>query len=533
MISKIDKIIVLGGGSAGWMTAATLIRFFPKKEIVLIESPEIPIIGVGESTLGQINNWLAALGISDEDFMKACDASYKYAIKFVDFLDVNCEPFYYPFGRMCVEGTSNLGPMDWHLKKALYPETPVQDYARSFMPVMALVDRNRINKNLSGVFDNMRFDKDTAYHFNAVKFSSWLRDQYSIPKGVKHIQTIIKTATENETGIESIIDSNGNVHSADLFIDCTGFKSFLLGQTFKEKFIDYSDMLPNNKAWACQVPYVDIEKELQCFTNCTALGNGWVWNTPLFSRIGTGYVYSDRFVSDEAALDEFKSYLCSYKMSTARNKEQVDEYSFRNLSFRSGIHERTFVKNVCAIGLSAGFLEPLESNGLFTIHEFILKLVKTIGRGKISRWDKDVYNVTTRNQFENFAEFVGIHYALSQRTDTEYWRYNFNKNFDKDMLSLAKKKTTGYFDLANQYMFDWTFSTDYPAGTHFIATGMDYRPLDECRLTMAEWLHRRDYKNLIDQSNEIWKKKQCQWIAAAEASPTHYHYLKNTIYKDI
>jgi tryptophan halogenase len=350
---------------------------------------------------------------------------------------------------------------------------------------------------------------------------------------VKHIQTIIKTATENETGIESIIDSNGNVHSADLFIDCTGFKSFLLGQTFKEKFIDYSDMLPNNKAWACQVPYVDIEKELQCFTNCTALGNGWVWNTPLFSRIGTGYVYSDRFVSDEAALDEFKSYLCSYKMSTARNKEQVDEYSFRNLSFRSGIHERTFVKNVCAIGLSAGFLEPLESNGLFTIHEFILKLVKTIGRGKISRWDKDVYNVTTRNQFENFAEFVGIHYALSQRTDTEYWRYNFNKNFDKDMLSLAKKKTTGYFDLANQYMFDWTFSTDYPAGTHFIATGMDYRPLDECRLTMAEWLHRRDYKNLIDQSNEIWKKKQCQWIAAAEASPTHYHYLKNTIYKDI
>jgi tryptophan halogenase len=529
----IEKIIVLGGGSAGWMTAATLIKHFPNKEIILIESPNVPTIGVGESTLGGINNWLASLGIKDEDFMAACDATYKYAIKFTDFSDLDNEPFYYPFGKMFLEGTSNLGAMDWHIKKAMFPETSIQDYARCFMPAMALVDKNRINLNDTGVFDNFRFDKDTAYHFDAIKFAIWLREKFAIPRGVKHvISEIIEVKVDEEDGIEFLVSETGETFYADLYVDCTGFKSVLLGQALNEPFIHFDHVLPNNRAWACQLPYEDIELEMDTYTNCTALGNGWVWNTPTFTRIGTGYVYCDKYISSADALEEFKTYLGSNKMKIPRSKKEIEKLNFREIQFKSGIRNRTWVKNVCAIGLSAGFLEPLESTGLYTVHEFLLKLVKTIDSGKVSQWDKDVYNTATRNQFENFAQFVAIHYALSKRTDTKYWQDIFNKTFDQDMIDLKSDRKTGYYDLANQYMFDWTFSTEYPSGTHFIATGMNFKPIDKSRLDMMEWLHKRDYKTLVEQSIDIWEENKKRWNAVAESSPTHYHYLKNTIYKN-
>jgi tryptophan halogenase len=530
---SIKKIIILGGGSAGWMSAATLIKHFPNKEITVIESPNIPTVGVGESTLGGINNWLASLGIKDEDFMKACDATYKYAIKFTDFSDIDREPFYYPFGKMFLDGTSNLGAMDWHLKKALNPTLSVQDYARCFMPVMALVDKNRINLNETGVFDNFRFDRDTAYHFDAIKFATWLRTKYAMPRGVKHVLGEIKEVkVDDNEGIEYLKSESGEIFTADLYIDCTGFKSVLLEQALGEQFIHFDHSLPNNKAWVCPLPYVDIEKEMDTYTNCTALGNGWVWNIPTFARIGTGYVYCDKYISSDDALEEFKNYLSSKKMTIPRTKDQIEKLNFREISFKSGIHKRTWVKNVCAIGLSAGFLEPLESTGLYTVHEFLLKLVKTLDSDKVSQWDKDVYNTATRNQFENFSEFVALHYALSKRTDTKYWQDIFNKTFDQNMLDLKPTRTFGYYELANQYMFDWSFSTDYPAGTHFIATGMNFNPIDKSRIESIEWLHRRNYPSIVETSNATWESNKTRWNAVAESSPSHYHYLKNTIYKD-
>jgi tryptophan halogenase len=527
---KTNKILIVGGGSAGWMTAATLIKFYPKKDITLIESPTVPTIGVGESTLGHINNWLQALEIKDEEFMKASDATYKYSIRFVDFESIGCEPHHYPFGNVYLEGCSNLGVMDWHIKKAIYPETPLQDYARTFMPQMALVDKNKINTNSSGIFNTFRFDKDTAYHFDALKFAGWLKDSYAKPKGVKHIQDTVTNVNTDSNGVTSITTENSGDLTADLYIDCTGFKSMLLGEALEEPYEPYAHTLTNNKAWACQVPYIDIEKEMQCFTNCTALGNGWVWNTPVWSRLGTGYVYSDKYISSEDALEEFKNYLCSNKMLIPRTKEQVESYKFREVSFKSGIYKRTWVKNVCAIGLSAGFLEPLESNGLFSIHEFLLKMMSILQRGKVSQWDRDVYNTTTRNQFDNFAEFVGLHYALSHRDDTEYWKDISNKTFDQSMVNLEVSRKVGYFDLANQHMFDWTFAPR--GGIHFVATGLNFLPVDKMRVDIMEFLHKRDFKGMIDEINKVWERNKRMWDASADTSPTHYEYLKNTIYKE-
>ena len=158
MSYKFDNITIVGGGSSGWMTAATFIRFFPNKNITVIESPDYPIVGVGESTLGQINIWKDLLGIKDEDFMKDTDASYKLSIKFTDFYKKDSGGFHYPFGRIYHENDSSISPPnDWAMKKVFYPDTEVSDYTRTYFPVMPLIELNKINKNDTGVFDNFNF----------------------------------------------------------------------------------------------------------------------------------------------------------------------------------------------------------------------------------------------------------------------------------------------------------------------------------------------------------------------------------------
>jgi hypothetical protein len=353
------KIIILGGGSSGWMTAATLINQFPEKEITLIESPNSPILGVGESTLGTIKNWTELLQLDEKKFMKETDAIYKLSIKFTDFYKKG-ESFHYPFGRPHVEG-NRASLNDWWFKKFFKPDTPYSDYANCLFPNMALVNQNKFSDKAIPEI-NFNPKTDSAYHFDAVKFGMWLKNSYCIPKGVKHIEEEINNIKQNEHGIESI-----NNHKADLFIDCTGFKSLLLGETLKEPFESYSDLLINDSAWATRIPYKDKDTEMVPYTNCTAIENGWVWNIPLWSRIGTGYVYSSKFVDDDTALKQLKNHI------------KVEDAEFKKIKMRVGIHKRLWVKNVVAIGLSAGFIEPLESNGLFSVHEFLIKLIRSIG----------------------------------------------------------------------------------------------------------------------------------------------------------
>lgn len=287
---KSDKILIVGGGSAGWMTAATLIKAFPNKDITVLESPNHPTVGVGESTIGKVKQWTKFLEIDDKEFLKHTDGIIKYSIGFKNF-DGKDESFHYPFGEVVTKGTLT-GYNDWWMKKAFKPETSVSDYADCFSPVMQLVNQNK------GAMEFFGFEtsKDSAYHFDATKFGLWLKDHYCMPKGVKHILEDVKTIEQDEDGIVSL----NKTHKADLYIDCTGFKSMLLGGALKVPFQPIKN-LPNNKAWATKIPYVDKEKEMRPYTNCTALENGWSWDIPLWNRIGTGYVYSDKFVDDETA----------------------------------------------------------------------------------------------------------------------------------------------------------------------------------------------------------------------------------------
>jgi tryptophan halogenase len=522
MSKPINKIVIVGGGSAGWMTAATLIQRLDNREIVLIEDPNTPTVGVGESTLGFINEWMRLLGIKDTDFMRECNATYKMSISFTDFYKKGSGTFHYPFGGVDITGNT-YAKNDWYLKKFLHPETPISDYADNVYPIMSLVNANRMTSE--SILPGYNFHNDVAFHFDAAKFGVWLREKYAIPRGVKYIQGKVRHIPVNEDGVEKLILDSGEEITADLYIDCTGFRSIILGEALHEPFISYHDILPNNSAWAAQVPYIDKKKQIVPWTDCHAIENGWVWSIPLWSRMGMGYVYSDRYIDDAGALQEFKDHLNKYGMLK-------EDQHFHNIKFRAGIHNRIWVKNVAAIGLSAGFIEPLESNGLFSVHMFLVRLLRAIDRDKdehlVSEYDRNSYNWSCRTMFDGFSQFVALHYALSHRTDTEYWKDVGRRDYcdvDKSLQRGVSRNES--FISAFDYKYNTTrFGDD---GLNAIATGLNYFSTD------MHFIHAMNASNvnLAEEFDVITKRlnaKKELWDYIASKCPTTYDFLKERIY---
>lgn len=522
---NVNKIVIVGGGSAGWISAATLVKYYPEKDITVIESPNIPTIGVGESTLGAIRDWARALDLDEDDFMKFTDASYKMGIRFKDFYALKDGGYFHPFGRPYTrpfhsEGFDESDVLKlWHIKKSKDKDLPAQDYCKTFWPTIPLMEKGKFSDNSSGVFDNYLPKTTLAYHFDAVKFAIWLRDRYSKPRGVKHIQAEVVDIITNEDGIDYLLLDNGDKIYSDLFVDCTGFNSILLGGAMKEPFISYDDLLPNNKAWAVQVPYTDKEKELEPLTDCTALSNGWVWNVPLWSRIGTGYVYSDKYITKEEALEEFKAYLNSDQMKVYNPNRVTDDLKFRHIETKIGRYQRMFVKNVVAIGLSSGFIEPLESNGLLSAHRFLFFLITALERGSVSQLDRNIHNLSCNTMFDNFAEFVALHYLLTTRDDTPYWKDWKNKDINID----HNKLDSMFWEAATIKMFD---VKQRPGSLfHCIAAGMRFYNYT-AQWTIPSAVGQTVYESKLDEFNYKTNSLKEKWEKAAEESETLYEYLK-------
>jgi len=520
MSKQIKKIVIVGGGSAGWMTAATLIARLPGREIVLIESPNISTVGVGESTLGFINQWMNLLGIKDEQWMKHCDASYKLSIRFTDFYKKGAGSFHYPFGDLNVEGNHSQ-KNDWYFKKMFFPDTHVSDYASCIYPIMALVNQNKISEK-DNIVPGYTLKNDCAYHFNAVQFAQWLKNEYSIPKGVKNILAEVKDIKLNEDGIEYLQLDSGEEITADLFIDCTGFKAVLYDK-LKVPFVSMSDILPNNSAWATQAPYTDKKNQLVGYTDGHAIGNGWVWNIPLWSRIGTGYVYSDKYIDDEGALEEFKEHL---KEKNLYN----EELTYKKLKFRVGIYKKLWEKNVVPIGLSAGFIEPLESNGLFSVHMFLVRLLRVLDRvpdGYVSQIDKDGYTYECRKIFNGFSQFVALHYALSHRDDTEYWKDVGRREYSQDFYDPTIKHENSFINVFNSRFENYSFNN---SGINCVATGLNLFATDKHSLDSFNYneQHRKDW---LWAAHKLTEKRD-HWANLVKDEPYLIDYLKEKIYYD-
>ena len=384
------KIVIVGGGTAGWMTASTLIKAYPEWDITLYESPDVPSVGVGESTTQFFRIWTNFLGLVDEEWMPACDATYKCSVRFHNFHKENDVPWQYPFG---LPRSYICSPDEW-LYLGYQRGWGNDKFARDYWVAAEAVERGKIP------VDHPEFDKlSTGFHFDAVLFAEWLRDNYAKPRGVKHIRRNLKRKPK-----------------ADLVFDCTGFKSLYN----KSEWIDYSDYLPNNSAVVTRIGYQDKENQLKAVTDCTALSSGWVWNVPTYTRIGTGYNYCDKYISDEEAIVEFRNYLAD---NVETDVGVYTDKMFRKIKYRTGRKKEIWHDNVVSIGLSGGFIEPLESNGLLSVHEFLLNFCRVMAdRTHVTQFMKDTFNNHCNFSFDGFASFVGLHYALTQRNDSPYWR---------------------------------------------------------------------------------------------------------------
>lgn len=513
MAKKINDIVIVGGGSAGWMTASTIIKLIPDVNVTVIESANIPIVGVGESTVGGIRRWMRMIGVKDHEFIKATDASYKLAIKFNNFLEKG-NTWFYPFGDPYIE--ENIYERnDWFVKKSLYPNTPNYDMTDTYYPQMALVNQNKISINPK--IPKFKFFEDTAFHFDATKFGAYLKDYISVPSGVKHIIADVEKVNVADRVVQKLHLSTGAEITADLYIDCTGFKSLLMDKALNEPFVSYENILPNNRAWATRIPYIDKQKELNSVTECTAIDHGWVWNIPLWSRIGTGYVYSDKYISPEESLKEFKQYLTD-------KGQNVEELEFRDVKMRVGRHKNLWVNNVATIGLSAGFIEPLESTGLVTVYEFAINLCRSIRRKSYSQWDIDEYNKVSIDMFDYWAQFVSMHYALSHRNDNKYWQDITSKSYLNEVNneSLFHKAIT-------QKALDWNLPKD-GNGVLCLSAGMNWHPMDNILINGFN----------IDQETKIWFKncidnlnaRKQVWNNAVEDELSLHDFLYKNFYKN-
>lgn len=528
---QIKNVTIVGGGSSGWMTAAALVKNCPNLNITLVESPNIKTVGVGESTLGHINRFFYMLGLKDEDWMPACHATYKNSIRFTNFRENKGESFHYPFVKDFDWNDSHNGLSSWSELATMWPdEFPPESFSHMYAPSNTyLCDYNKQTDNKDGKLRHFNFNYDTAYHMNASLFGQFLKDKIAIPNGVKHILNEIVDHTKDEEGnISSITCKDGLVLTADLWIDCTGFRSQLLEQWMGSKFIPYSDILANDMAWATPIDYNDREKEMVNYTDCHALKNGWVWNTPLWSRIGKGYVFSSKFTTKEDAKEEFLEHIAKVHGQKHADKAR-DEMRF--VPIKHGKREKIWVKNVVGIGLSYGFIEPLESTGLLTTHENIIRLMDLLNRrnGYLTRMEIENFNFVADGTTDGFAGFVSAHYAFSMRTDTPYWRWATQEvHYQPNMMDKFSPRIDSYANIANfitDYKYDYT-----QQGLAFILAGMGARSVATPSIIEQYTKNANvsmDVLNLTKQKFYITKQIMKDYI---ETLPSNYQFMKDRIY---
>jgi tryptophan halogenase len=535
MYHNIKSITIVGGGSSGWMTAAAICKRLPNIKLTLIESPDIPVIGVGESTVGHINQFFSLLGLKDEEWMPACNATYKTSIKFIDFRENPKETphtFHYPFG-IFDETDKPRSLMDWFLYRAEHPELDPKNFAEFFHDSILMTDANKMTRNEDNKVRGFNFKSDTAYHMDAGAFGSYLRDAICLPAGMTHVLDVVTNIVKNENGsIKELTTKTSGTIAADLFIDCTGFKSLLLEQAMGVPFISFGDTLQNDRAVATTIPYIDKNKEMENYTSCTALEAGWVWNIPLWHRIGTGYVYSSKFATEEEAEAQFRKHLASNRM-VCPDANRAATAEVRHIKIKHGVHKHAWEKNVVGVGLANGFIEPLESTGLMLTHEAITKIIALLSMrdGRVTQFDVDLFNHAFNEQIWGFKHFISQHYALSMRNDTPYWKsISGDINFSPAMRETQPEMYNSYTDLAIRQYRTRAYGTNM-SGIIYIMAGMGYNVMDPALKSFLD----EKYQEIPGYETEVynrWLEHKNAVMQHIDTLPTHYEFLKKNIHKE-
>ncbi len=406
---KTKRVLIVGGGSAGWMTAAYLNAALNQDgenavDISLVESPDLPRIGVGEATIPNINHLLAVVGINEIDFMKRVDGTFKQSIRYVNWLDGQGDYYHHPFSRFRPTPIDSSA-QNWLMSDRSIPFTETV----SAQPIICELGLAPKSLGRSSFREPITY----AFHMNALKFADYLCE-ISTARGVAHFLDHVVDVEMTENGdIAAVHTRTGERLEADLFIDCSGFAALLIEKKLGVGWTDCSQWLLCDRATTMHVPYEHhYPGYVRPYTTATALSAGWVWEIPLQDKRSLGYVHSSAFQSDEDAEKEIRSF-------EGNHAESLDS---RIVHFKVGHREKAWAANCVAIGLAGSFIEPLESTGLY------LSDLAAIMLGAHFPYTDDMaplafrFNRIMANRFYEILDFINMHYCLTRRSDTEFWR---------------------------------------------------------------------------------------------------------------
>ena len=404
--ARVDRVVIVGGGTAGWMTAAGLSSMLGSTglEITLVESEAIGIVGVGEATLPHIRQFNETIGVDEAEFMAATSATFKLGIEFVDW-GRKGDSYIHPFGDFGMPNHGVAFHQYWRKFAGREGIGPLDDYS---LPVIAsrMGRFQPPSEDPRSVLSTFRY----AYQFDALQYAPFMR-RHAEARGVARIEgKVVSVEQDGENGdISSITLEDGRSVTGDLFIDCTGFFGLLMEQTLRAGYDSWTEWLPCDRAVA--VP-CESAGPLLPFTRATADKAGWRWRIPLQHRTGNGHVYSSAFTDDETARDAL--------IGNLEGKPLADP---RVLKFVTGKRRKLWHRNCLAIGLSGGFLEPLESTSIYLMQEGITKLLELFPAQTGYEVERDEYNRRMDLEFERIRDFLILHYHATERDDSEFWNH--------------------------------------------------------------------------------------------------------------
>jgi tryptophan halogenase len=405
MESNIRDIVIVGGGTAGWMAAGALAKNAAGQRITLIESEEIGTVGVGESTIPPIILFNQLLGIDEDEFVRETNATFKLGIEFVDWRRLG-HKYFHNFGLLGADLHTGIPFLHYWMRYMRSGGDPDQLRFSSESEAARRGKFGRVQRTPPGAQPNLHY----AFQFDASTYAAYLR-RYSERRGVVRKEGKIVNVRQNaETGfIEAVDMQDGSSIRGDFFIDSSGFRGLLIEQVYKAGFEDWSEWLPNDRAAA--VP-AERMAEPSPFTVARAREAGWQWRIPLQHRTGNGYVYSSSHISD----DEVATAL----LGSLEGKALADP---KVLRFKAGRRRKSWVKNCIALGLASGFLEPLESTSIHLVQAGITKFLDFFPHRECDPILIDRYNEEMAFQYETIRDFIIAHYKVTEREDTEFWKY--------------------------------------------------------------------------------------------------------------
>jgi tryptophan halogenase len=479
--SRLRSIVIVGGGSAGWMAAAALARAieFPIS-IQLIESDDIGTVGVGEATVPHLRSYNASLQIDEVDFVRAVQGTFKLGIQFVDWGSVGSS-YVHGFGTIGHEYRSLPFHQYWIKLRRQGKAHPLDEYSLNAAAAPA-------GKFMSGASDvpvgSPLAQVAYAYHFDAGLYARYLR-RYAEARGVRRIEgEVVDVRLKSAEGDDGFVDlltlKSGQTIGADLFIDCSGFRGLLIESALKTGYEDWSRWLPCDRAIA-----VPSEKTGPAtpYTRSTARDAGWQWRIPLQHRTGNGYVYSSAHVSDEAAASTLLRHLDGRALADPRV-----------LRFTAGRRRRMWNGNCVALGLASGFLEPLESTSIYLVQSGIARLIQMLPDRHMSLVLRAQYNREAEFEYERIRDFLILHYHATARRDTEFWRYCATMSIPAELeTKIALFRESGRFIRNAEEMFALTSWVQVMVGQGILPQG--YQPLvdavaDEDLVKLAEGVRR-------------------------------------------